>query len=271
MSKTPVISIVLPTYNRIDSLRVAIDSVLHQSYEDFQLIVVNDASSDGTRAFLDSDIKDKRVVLIHNPQNLGLQKSLNKGLEAASGEFIARIDDDDRWIDSDKLKKQLDYMRQNTDCILLGTAYQDESGQVTHNPLSDGELRKQMLFRCPFRHSSILFRASGEEWRYDEQLKYSEDWELWLRMGQKGSLANLDDVTVEIATENNATQKFFTKQIPINIELIKKHRSNYPNSAKALLYHKFLLLFFKVVPLDGIIHRFFQKVFSLVFLKSKSS
>jgi teichuronic acid biosynthesis glycosyltransferase TuaG len=106
----PVISIILPTYNGATYISRAIESVAAQSYTDWELLVIGDGSTDTTAGIVAEYIKkDSRIQYVKNDSNLGIQKSLNRGLHLAQGKYIARIDDDDQWIDTEKLTKQLNF------------------------------------------------------------------------------------------------------------------------------------------------------------------
>ncbi len=106
--ETPLVSIILPTYNGARYIKFAIESVLNQKYWNLELIIINDASTDATPLIIEKYRKwDSRVVVSRNPVNQKLVASLNHGIQLAQGEYIARIDDDDIWIDPDKLSKQV--------------------------------------------------------------------------------------------------------------------------------------------------------------------
>ena len=262
----PKVSIVIATFNRREALVKAIASVLSQNYRNIELVIVNDCSTDDTRTYLESLSNDPRFNIIHNELNSGLQKSLNIGINEAKGLYIARLDDDDIWTDNNKLDKQITFLESNPEYGLLGTAYCIGS-TVYANPEFDFEIRRQILFRCPFRHSTVLFKK--ELWQvcgtYNEALKYSEDWDLWLKMGMMARLANISDVTAEISEGDNLTSQYFTKQLPINRKIVNPFYGYYPHRIKALLYHWGLAAFFKLIPVGSLMHRFFQKVFAKTF------
>src|SRR3990167_5227886 len=111
MNNSPLVSIILPTHNRSSLIGGSIESVLSQTFRDFELVVVNDGSTDNTRKVVDDfSMRDFRVRQVVNKTNLGLVGSLNKGVENAKGKYIARIDDDDRWCDKEKLEKQITFL-----------------------------------------------------------------------------------------------------------------------------------------------------------------
>ena len=251
------ISVVLATRNRSGLVGRAVDSVLSQRGVDLELLVIDDASEDTTADELARWRDDGRVRVVRNDRRRGLPASLNRGIGLARGAFIARIDDDDVWTDERKLDAQLDWMRAHPDTVLLGTAYVDEWGRETRNPSDDAAIRRQMLLRCPFCHSSVLFstaafRAAGG---YDETLDYAEDWELWMRLGREGRLANLDRVClVKAAGEDTLSARHFERQLRSAGTLAARHAAHYPGRWRARGLHAFNRAFFRVFPAGGRVH-----------------
>lgn len=249
----PIVSIILSTYNwNHDWLSLAIDSVLNQSFVDFELIIINDCSkNDIEKTILMYKEKDSRIVYIKNEINLRLTKSLNKGIEESKWKYIARIDDDDIWCDKEKLKKQVDFMEQNPDYWLCGTQviFIDENWKELErikNPTSDKDIKKSILFGCKFFHSSVIIRkkALEEVWVYSSDWDYSEDHELWLRIWTKYKLHNLDDFALLYRINQNGicfTNSF--KQRKSGIILVNKYKSYYPNYILAQIYSIWLLVF----------------------------
>ncbi|MEZ4888882.1 MAG: glycosyltransferase family 2 protein [Chitinophagales bacterium] len=268
-TSNPTVSVVMATYNRGVMVCQTIKNILEQDYRPLELIVVNDGSKDDTQHLLEELQKAYSFVLVQNHQNLGLQKSLNKGLQQATGKYIARIDDHDTWLTKDKLTKQVAFLEIHPEVGIVGTGYQ--IGEKTMlNPLTDTAIRQQMLFRCPFCHVTMVMRSDivKKLGGYNENLPYSEDWELWLRIGQQTQLANLSDITVAVTEEEaSLSSDFFLKQLPLNSRIVQKHLKNYPNGFKARIYHSFLQSFFTLFPLNGRVHRGMQRVFSLLFLR----
>ena len=122
MNNNPRISIILPTYNGAKYIRKAIESVISQNFFDWELMIINDGSTDNTEEIIEEyKSKDNRIVYIKNDSNLGIQKTFNKGLGEAKREYVARIDDDDEWIDKDKLTNQVEFLDNNQDYVLVGT------------------------------------------------------------------------------------------------------------------------------------------------------
>ena len=117
----PKVSVVVPANNAERYISEAIESVLNQTFEDYELIIVNDGSTDRTEdIILDYQKMDPRIIYLKNEENLRICRTLNRGLEAARGDYIARMDADD-WSYPARLEKQLDYMRNNPDVVLVGS------------------------------------------------------------------------------------------------------------------------------------------------------
>lgn len=111
----------MSTYNDGTFISECIDSVINQDYQDFEFIIINDASTDDTDELIKS-YSDERIVYVKNDSNKGLVRNLNKGLELAKGEYVARIDSDDKWLDTAKIMSQVDFLEANPDYGLVGSS-----------------------------------------------------------------------------------------------------------------------------------------------------
>ena len=193
-----MISIITSIYNDAKNLSRCMLSVLKQTYQDFEFIIVDDASTDGSaeimREFADSD---KRIKIITNQKNLGLTKSLNVGLKKSRYDLIARVDGDDFWA-KDKLEKQLDFLTRHKDYGIVGTNI------ITINTINNNEaklalpegdelIRKRLLKTTPFVHSSIMFRKNIVPEGYNEKYLTSQDYDLYMRILLKSKGYNLQD------------------------------------------------------------------------------
>ncbi len=272
MRDQPLVSVIMATYNRAKVISKTVENIFEQTYRPLEVIIVNDGSTDNTLEVLTDLQKSYDFKLINNQQNLRLQKSLNKGLQNATGKYIARIDDHDRWIDPNKTSKQVAFLEENSEFGLVGSAFLINDDEYI-NPLTDDEIRKQILMRCPFCHQSILMRndiikAVGH---YDENLIYSEDWDMWLKIATTSKIANLPDFMVQVFEPDacdSLSKDFFLKQLPINRKLVAKYAKDFPQAWKAKLYHWFINVFFNVFRPGSDIHRIMQTVFRWTFLKS---
>lgn len=188
---------VLAVYDGEPFLEQALSSVLRQSWRDFELIVVNDGSTDRSREIV-AGVADPRIHLVDNERNLGLTPSLNRGIAAARGEFIARLDADD-LATPDRLARQVAYLDTHPDVGLVGSWYRsvDLHGHLSdrRTPPSDHvALRWDLLFHCPFAHSSVMWRrepVAATAGAYDPRYRYAMDWEFWVRIAAHMRVANV--------------------------------------------------------------------------------
>ncbi len=180
----------MPVYNGEKYIKYAVNSVLEQSYKEFELIIINDCSTDSTSEILAAYEKmDSRIKLYYNDKNLGVSKSLNLALKIAKGVFIARIDSDDIWF-KDKLRKQIEYLANNPSTYMLGTGKKviDESGNILNTKEKQffgyAQIKRQIIKNNLFCHSSVIFRRSilNDAGYYNENFLNSEDYEFWIRI-----------------------------------------------------------------------------------------
>jgi glycosyltransferase involved in cell wall biosynthesis len=199
LPERPVVTVLMPVYNGAAQVADAIESILGQTLAEFEFLIVNDGSQDGTQAILeDYATRDPRIRVVRQA-NMGLAATLNVGLGLAKGEFVARQDHDDLSA-PDRLHKQLEWMQAHPDCVLLGTrasiaANGAASGRAHDHPLSDAALSVDLLFDNPFVHTSVMLRrepvlALGG-YCTDPSRQPPEDYELWARIGRHGGVANL--------------------------------------------------------------------------------
>ncbi|MFH1292397.1 MAG: glycosyltransferase [bacterium] len=232
------------THNRANHIAWAIASVRSQSLTDWELIIIDDASTDDTKAVVQEFLnQDQRIRYIKNEKNLGISNSRNLALEKARGQFIAVLDSDDIWCYNEKLQKQYDFLSQNPEYVLVGggVIQIDEQGVERKrylNPCKDSTIRKKFLAKNPFAHSSVMYsrNLALELGGYKKELGIGEDYDLWLRMGKKGKLANLNDYLLKYRIHSDGTCfKDLIKALKNNIKIIKKYRKDYPNYFFAFL------------------------------------
>lgn len=186
----PTISVIIPAYNAEKTIQETIESVLNQTFPDLELIIINDGSTDGTLEVI-SSIKDSRIQVLSFP-NSGAQKSRNRGIEQAVGEYLSFIDADDLWT-PDKLERQLKALQDNPEAGVAysWTDYIDESGE----PLPGGQHFKythhvyERLLLGDFIGSGsnplIRQEAFSQVGNFDESLLGGQDWEMWIRLASK--------------------------------------------------------------------------------------
>lgn len=190
MGECPLVSVLMPVYNGEKYVSLAIESILSQTFQDFEFIIVNDASTDSTKDIISAyAIKDPRIVIITNESNLNIAGSLNKGIESAKGDFIARMDADDIAL-KDRLEKQSKLLVENPKVAVVGSDIQviDESGNFLgyRKYPTDSRALKKVIFRySPFAHPAVMFRKKvvQDAGGYDKTKSPSEDVDLWFRLG----------------------------------------------------------------------------------------
>ena len=202
MNNSPDLSVVMSVYNGQKDLKEAIESVLRQSYADFEFIIINDGSSDDTGGIIEScAAKDKRIISVHQ-QNIGLTRSLNKGIKIAKGKYIARQDADDISL-RERFELQMEFLHNNMEVVLCGTWFREinegRGSMIRKYPLDDTALRKNIKYINYFCHPSVIFlkEAFVKAGGYDERFLTAQDFELWIRLAKVGKVANLPEIMVE--------------------------------------------------------------------------
>lgn len=214
------LAVLMPAYNAAAYLKESIDSVLNQTFANFDLYIYDDCSSDTTEALVLS-YRNPRIFFRKNDSNLGIAKTLNKGLEELlpQYEYIARMDADD-WCFPQRFEKQLRYMDDKPKVILCGTqGYWLKD--MHQNPLKGWEyptnaeyIRYYLLFAASFGHSSVIFRSQSivdHALRYDETISTCEDWDLWTRIAQIGEMVNLPEFLMKYRILENSNHRSMEK------------------------------------------------------------
>lgn len=232
----PKISLNMITHNRGKFLSEAIDSILLQTFQDWELIIVDDGSTDDTNEIIkEYQMRDKRIKYIKNEDNLGIVKSRNKALENSTGQYIAVLDSDDVWCDENKLARQVKVL-EDDNYVLVGSGVIeiDENGiekRRYYSPESDEEIRKKILYRNPFAHSSVMFRRdlAVEIGGYRDFL-IGEDYDLFLRLGLKGNIKNINKYIVKYRVhKKNISRQKIRQALQNNLQIIKQYKDKYPN------------------------------------------
>ena len=196
--KTPKISVIMPAYNSEQYIAEAIESILNQTFSDFEFIIINDGSTDKTADIVRS-YDDSRIRFIDNSVNQGISTTANLGLELANGEYIARMDSDD-ISHSNRFEKQVTYMDAHPECGVLSASYHmfGDADRITVHPEYVGSL--DLLVGCYVAHPVTMIRKSViDEYNfvYDKDFVCAEDYDLWARMARVTEIHNLQDVLLE--------------------------------------------------------------------------
>jgi glycosyltransferase involved in cell wall biosynthesis len=218
----PLVTVLMPCYNSSDYLESCIESILSQSYANFELLIVEDGSTDDTPKIL-KKYQDKRIRCITNIVNKGVTFSLNKGLKLAKGEYLARMDADDIMLPN-RLALQVDFMEKNPDYGMVGGWHEviNQKGRVIQKLerfTDHNQLKLQMLFSNPFMHPAITIRTKLlKQLKYNEKFELCEDYELWTRVSSVAKVANLPHYLLQYRLHGNNLSNS-------NGELLKKNLS----------------------------------------------
>lgn len=252
----PLVSIILSTYNGQKYISESIDSVLNQSFRDYEFIIINDSSRDNVEEIiLTYKENDSRIIYIKNQENLWLTKSLNLWINKSNWIYVARIDDDDIW-NSEKLQKQIDFMEWQKEYGLVWTSIINidknwEEQTKTIMRVDDEEIRKNILKSNQFVHSSVLIQKKALKlawWFYDSSYNWAEDYELWLRIWKYAKFHNLPEYLVKYRwLPNSISRKKWVRQEFLTLKVILKNKRCYPSFYKSFLLRVcyFIVLFLK--------------------------
>lgn len=199
--RAPRVTVLMPVYNGERHLRAAIASILSQTYSDFELLILDDGSTDGSAAIAES-YDDARIRLVRQPTNMKLIATLNHGLDLARGEYVARMDADDVSLPG-RLARQVAYMDAHPAVGMCGTwgeVIGEPAPRYLRFPTDPEAVRCRLFFGCVFVHSSVMMRRATFEahgLRYDPAYPHAEDLQLWQRAAEAFPVVNLPEVLVQ--------------------------------------------------------------------------
>lgn len=210
----PLVTVLIPAYNAEEYIEQSVRAVMAQSYGHLEILVINDGSQDRTGAILDHLAQtDARLRVVHNSENLQLIATLNKGLDLARGEYIARTDADDiahpHWIE-----KLLNFLRQHPHIGAAGAGIRifskdpQTDGYDVVYPQHHHDIIREMIYRNPFAHPTMMMRAEllrRHGLRYDAGYAHAEDYKLWLEISKISQMANLPDILLAYRIHTNNT------------------------------------------------------------------
>ncbi len=215
-----MISVVMPVYNGDKYLHEAIESILNQTYTDFEFIILNDGSADKTEEIILS-YDDPRIVYVKNEENLQIAKTLNKGIALAQGKYIARMDADDISL-PERFEKQIKIMEENPEVGVCGTWLKTFGGkeEIWNMPVSNEEIMMNMLFESSLMHPTVFIRKSvllPFVQVYDQAFNKVEDYELWIRLSKKTRFKNIPEVLLNYRINDICHERKEYKQEQINL------------------------------------------------------
>lgn len=255
----PTISIMLLTKNRAELLEHALLSIAEQSFKDYEIILVDDGSNDFTGEIIEKYTAHKMPIkLIRHQVSIGITLSRQEALMKSQGKYVAILDDDDQWIDHEKLEKQVNFLESNPKIVLIGGGVEifhfhfpvsRETLKIKprirkFRPKTNLQIRRTMLFKNNFFTSTVMFRkdsaikAGGFIKDWDD---FAEDYDLWLRMGKFGEMYNFHSVFTgyRLPHYNKAKFSAFLRK---QLRLIESYKNYYPNYCLAKMYLKIRIL-----------------------------
>jgi glycosyltransferase involved in cell wall biosynthesis len=215
------ITVLMPVYNGEKYLAQAIDSMLAQTFHEFEFLIINDGSTDKSEEIILS-YKDLRIRYIKNEQNLKLIATLNKGIDLAKGKYIVRMDADDISL-PERLEKQFSFMEKNLQVAICGSWFQSfgiNNSMVKYVGAHE-EIMFRMLYQCHLCHPSLIWRRSAItsfEHMFDPLFAHAEDYDFFVRVGQRFGLANLQEVLVKYRTHADS--------VSVVHKQVQEHNSN---------------------------------------------
>ena len=198
--ENPLVSVIMPAYNAAKTIKKSIDSILNQSYTNFELLVIDDGSKDETAPIIKS-YTDPRVKYVKNENNMGLVKTLNKAISISAGKYVARMDSDDISLPK-RLELEVDYMESHPNCIICG-GFAESFTEVDGNmrkirllkyEVDDYRIKQELACECCFAHPTVMFRSSvfsRTDIRYNDDYLNSEDYKYWIDLMEFGEYHNI--------------------------------------------------------------------------------
>jgi len=217
------LTVLMTVYNGEAYLREAIDSILNQTYKDFKFLILDNASTDGSREIIRS-YNDSRIELVPLPENIGQIAALNRGLDMIDTLYVTRMDADDISLPR-RFERQVEFMDRHTGVGVCGTFailfYEKKCYRVGW-PCIDADIKVRLLFECVISHSSVIIRKTffdKYKLRYNQELGHSEDWELWQKASRYFELANMPEYLLKYRVHSQNVSK---STAHLQIETAKK-------------------------------------------------
>lgn len=225
MSSLPKVTILMPVYNGETYLKQAIESILNQTFKDFEFLIINDGSTDKSVEIIES-YHNPRIRLIHNKKNLGVVASLNKGIELTQGEYIARMDCDDISLPQ-RFEKQVIFMENHPEIGVCGTAFKiiDQKGNLislNKFPVGPWLIKWLLHFFCPLAHPTVIMRTSlvKRAGGYNIRAIHCEDYDLWIRLSSITELTNLNNILLNLRKHEQNISTIFLREQQDNVARI---------------------------------------------------
>lgn len=246
----PLISVLMPVYNGQQYLAEAIESILNQTYKQFELLLLDDGSSDNSAQII-KDHKDSRIVYVKNETNKGLIFTLNRGIGLAKGTYIARMDADDVSV-ANRFEKQILEFEKDEKLVVCGsfikTFGNGSEEYVSHIPVTNAQIMSSIFFVCPFAHPSVMIKKESllhlNEF-YREDYKHSEDYDLWSRLVFVGNSKNIPEFLLNYRVHDKQVSTVFEDHKYQSVSKIQTNLLSQFNIIPTDSESKFLLNLFK--------------------------
>ncbi len=221
----PKVTILMSVFNGEKFLREAVESILSQTFMDFEFLIIDDGSTDNSVEIINS-YSDPRIRLVRNETNIGLTKSLNIGLRLARGEYVARMDADDVSLPH-RLEKQIHLMAENLNLAVCGSWIETISDVPTiwRTKENDSEIKANLLFHNDIVHPSVVIRRKillENDMFYNENMKTAQDYELWARLSNISNLRNIPEVLLKRRIHTNQIGKMYPQDQKINANIARQ-------------------------------------------------
>lgn len=249
-----MISVIMSIHNEPENwITSSINSILEQTFKDFEFIIINDNPSRKLNSKILNSFKsiDKRIVVITNKKNIGLTKSLNKGIKFSSRKYIARMDADDISV-KNRFELQFNFLEKNLEYILCGSSRVDLRGKTLKEitlPIEDKDIKTELLLRNCITHPSVMLRScilKTHNIFYDEKIKKSQDYNLWVKLSDLGKFKNLETPLIKYRLSNNQISKmhysdqYYFSQLNRNLYIEKYFKNINIDIAQEQAFNKIL-------------------------------
>jgi glycosyltransferase involved in cell wall biosynthesis len=256
------VSIILPVYNCAEFIKETVNSILDQSFKDFELIIIDDFSTDFTLEQI-NQFADERIKLYEKKSNTGYTDSLNWGIELAKGKYVARMDADDVCYPT-RFEEQVNYLEKHPEVVAIGTAYELYHNSYRYFPASKHQdIKLDLLLGNVFCHPSMMIRRDiliKNNLRYNRDFEPAEDYKLWIDLLNYGHLANLNIVLIKYRLHPNQVS---TIRNEIQINISNKIRADYFTQlglSKNLLNIKSMSLFWLLILFNNLSNNRFSNI-----------
>ena len=236
MNKNPTVSVIIPTYNRAHIVGRAIQSVLDQTYQDFELIIVDDGSTDNTKDIIkEFQEQDKRVKYIKHEKNRGGSAARNTGIKNSSGYFLSFLDSDDQWLPN-KLESEVKILNNNKNCIICSTGHifiNEKNGKINDKMIRRSIIKKQLVSQKIVLRSECLTtndftvtkKATLKIGGFDKKLPARQDWDFWIRITSIGLGFQIPIITVnKYVMRNDQISSGIKNKLQGTEIIFKKHK-----------------------------------------------